>query len=115
MPRTVVNKAFYKAAMLDNTILMNKLLNRGADIEYKDVATGFTALLVAMKYKHVRTAQFLLEKGANPMVYDPLRYRIIGSLRSKINYNKWYVVKINFDKLRYALIVLETVEVFLVF
>lgn len=70
MPNSVVNRAFYKAAAQDNTILMNKLLNRGAHIEYKDVSTGFTALLLATRSKHVRAAQFLLEKGADPAAHD---------------------------------------------
>ncbi|XP_025192537.1 ankyrin-1-like [Melanaphis sacchari] len=70
IPKSVVNKAFYKAAMRDNTILMNKLLNRGADIEYKDASTGLTALLLATKRKHVRVVQFLLEKGADLAVHD---------------------------------------------
>jgi len=70
MPKSVVNKAFYKAAARDNIILMNKLLNRGADIDYKDTSTGFTALLLVAKSKNVRGTQFLLERGANPMVHD---------------------------------------------
>ncbi|XP_060872400.1 ankyrin-3-like [Metopolophium dirhodum] len=70
MPKSVVNKAFYKAAARDNIILMNRLLNRGADIDYKDASTGFTALLLVAKSKNVRATQFLLEKGANPMVHD---------------------------------------------
>lgn len=70
MPNSVLNKALFKAATQDNTILMNKLLNRGAHIEHVDESTGFTSLLVAMKTKHVRASQFLLEKGANPTVRD---------------------------------------------
>jgi len=70
MPKNVVNKAFYKAATRDNIILMNKLLNRGAYIDYKDSLTGFTALLLVAKSKNVRATQFLLEKGADPMVHD---------------------------------------------
>lgn len=73
MPKNVVNKAFHKATMKNNTILMNKLLNRGAEIEHKDESTGFTALLTAMKRKHVRAAQFLMEKGASPAAHDPFR------------------------------------------
>lgn len=72
----MANNVFYIAATQGNTILMNKLLNRGADIEYKDEEMGFTALLVAMRSQHVGAVQFLLEKGANPMVYDKLRYNI---------------------------------------
>lgn len=70
MPISVLNKAFFKAATQDNTILMNKLLNRGAHIEHVDKPTGYTALLVAMKTKHVKASQFLLEKGADPAVRD---------------------------------------------
>jgi len=70
MPKSVANKAFYKAAARDNIILMNKLLNRGAHIDYKDTSTGFTALLLVAKSKNVRATQFLLEKGADPMVHD---------------------------------------------
>jgi len=70
MPKIVMNKAFYKAAARDNIILMNRLLNRGADINYKDASTGFTALLLVAKSKNVRATQFLLEKGADPMVHD---------------------------------------------
>lgn len=70
MPKSVVNKAFYKAAARDNIILMNKLLNRGADIDYKDASTGFTALLLVTMSKNVRATQFLLEKGADLMVHD---------------------------------------------
>lgn len=73
VPKDDINKAFYKAATQDNTMLMNKLLNRGADIEYEDQETGFTALLTATKSKYVRATQFLLEKGANPTVYDSLK------------------------------------------
>lgn len=73
MPKDVVNKAFYKATMKNNTILMNKLLNRGAEIEHEDESTGFTALLMAVKGKHVRAAQFLLEKGASPVAHDRFR------------------------------------------
>lgn len=76
MPKGAANKAFYKATAQDNRILMNKLLNRGADIEYKDEETGLTALLVAAKSKHTRSVQFLLEKGANPVVHDSLRYNV---------------------------------------
>lgn len=73
LPKCVLNKAFYKATARNNTLLMNKLLNRGADIEYEDEVTKFTALLAAMKCKHVRATQFLLDKGANPLVHDPFR------------------------------------------
>ncbi|XP_050548796.1 ankyrin-1-like [Daktulosphaira vitifoliae] len=74
IPKGVLNKAFFKAASQDNTVLMNKLLNRGAEIEYRDEVTGFTALLMAMKSKHVRATQLLLEKGADPMVHDFFRW-----------------------------------------
>lgn len=70
MPNSVLNKALFKAATQDNTILMNKLLNRGAHIEHVDEPTGYTALLVTMKIKHLRASQFLLEKGADPTVQD---------------------------------------------
>uniref|UniRef100_A0A2S2PZN6 Ankyrin-3 n=1 Tax=Sipha flava TaxID=143950 RepID=A0A2S2PZN6_9HEMI len=70
MPNSVLNRALFKAATQDNTILMNKLINRGANIEHVDEATGYTALLVAMKIKHLRASQFLLEKGADPYVQD---------------------------------------------
>lgn len=70
MPTSVADRAFYRAATQDNTILMNKLLNRGAHIEYEDEATGFTALLMAVKSKRMRTTQFLLEKGADPTKHD---------------------------------------------
>jgi len=70
MPKSVVNTAFYIAAKRDNIILMNKLLNRGAHIDYKDASTGFTALLLVTKNRNVRATQFLLEKGADPMVHD---------------------------------------------
>lgn len=73
LPKYVLNKALYKATARNNTLLMNKLLNRGADIEYEDEMTGFTALLVAMKSKHAKATQFLLDKGANPLVHDPFR------------------------------------------
>lgn len=73
MPKSVANKAFYLAATQNNTILMNKLLNRGADIDYEDPTTGSTALLAAMKCKYVKATQFLLEKGADPRVRDLLR------------------------------------------
>lgn len=70
MQKSVVNKAFYKAGRRDNVILMNKLLNRGANIDYKDASTGFTALLLVTKKRNLRAIQFLLEKGADPMVQD---------------------------------------------
>lgn len=60
--------------VINNTILMNKLLNRGADIEYEEeIGTQYTALLMSTKIRKVRSTQFLLEKGANPAVYDPSR------------------------------------------
>jgi len=74
VPVNVMNKAFYNAVLQENTILMNKLLNRGADIEFKEETTGgLTVLLVAMKLNMLRATQFLLEKGANPMIYDQFR------------------------------------------
>jgi len=67
----MINNAFYNAVLQQNTILMNKLLNRGADIEFKGQITGgHTVLLVAIKLNMFRAIQFLLEKGANPMIYD---------------------------------------------
>lgn len=74
MPTSAINEAFYRAAMNDNTILMNKLLNRGADVNYVDKTTGYTALLAATKSKLVRAAQFLLEKGADPAAHDSSGY-----------------------------------------
>ncbi|VVC26362.1 Ankyrin repeat-containing domain,Ankyrin repeat [Cinara cedri] len=74
MPKSVVNRAFYKATARENTILMNKLLNRGAVIDQQNAATGFTALLAAMKCKHLRSIQFLLEKGADPSAFDWTRW-----------------------------------------
>ncbi|XP_050440490.1 ankyrin-3-like [Adelges cooleyi] len=74
VPQNALNRAFYKAVSQDNTVLMNKLLNRGAELEYRDEVTGFTALLMAIKSKHVRSTQLLLEKGANPMVHDFFRW-----------------------------------------
>jgi len=71
IPDNVLNKAFHQAVAQGNTIMMNKLLNRGADINYKEEMTGFTALLEAIMQNNMRVCQFLLEKGANPAVYNP--------------------------------------------
>lgn len=70
MPANVASRTLYKITTQEKTILMNKLLNRGADIEYQNEATGFTALLLAMKRKCHRATQFLLEKGASPAAHD---------------------------------------------
>lgn len=73
-PTGALNEAFYRAVEHDNTILMNKLLNRGADVDHVDQATGYTALLAAAKGNRVRAAQFLLEKGADPAAHDSSGY-----------------------------------------
>lgn len=74
MPTSALNEAFYRAAVNDNTILMNKLLNRGADVNHVDKTTGYTTLLAAAKSKRARAAQFLLEKGADPAAHDSSGY-----------------------------------------
>lgn len=74
MPKNVANKGFFCAMLINSKVLMNKLLNRKADIDYKDKKSGCTALLYAMKFlKNIKIIQFLLEKGANPAVYDKAR------------------------------------------
>lgn len=74
IPTNAIHEAFYRAAMNENTILMNKLLNRGADVNHVDKTTGYTALLAAVRSKLVRAVQFLLEKGADPAAHDSSGY-----------------------------------------
>ncbi len=56
-----------EARKFDTTIAkIDELLGAGADINYQDELTGFTALMTAIDSSNERIAEYLLNNGANP-------------------------------------------------
>ncbi|MBA3537548.1 MAG: ankyrin repeat domain-containing protein [Tatlockia sp.] len=47
---------------------LKKLLSEGADINYKTKENGCTPLMLAVKGKHDRIADYLLRQGADPLI-----------------------------------------------
>lgn len=59
-----LQRGFIRAAALNDTKQLNKLLNKGVDIDYRD-SNGYTAIIRAAWLGRAKSIEFLCENGAN--------------------------------------------------
>ena len=66
VPGCSQSDALYSAAYYGNAASMQKLLSRGADVNWRHPQGGSSALYVACEFGHATVARLLLSKGASP-------------------------------------------------